>query len=224
MATRGDRRTRQRLLGAASELFAATGFHGAKVRDIARRAGANLAAANYHFGSKEALYLEVLRTHFAEIRARLSAEARLPDKAALARMSRAQLEALARMRLQTMLDILVGPPPGIYGRLIQREMCDPSAALPHIVDEFIRPNLEEMRLVFRALYPSLTAAEVDRCSFSMVGQVMFYHVMRPAVLRFLGRDEYGRGFTRQLAEHIFDFSLGGMERLASRRRRVRRAS
>jgi AcrR family transcriptional regulator len=224
MATRGDRRTRQRLLEAASALFAETGFHGAKVRDIASGAGANIAAANYHFGSKEQLYLEVLRTHFAEIRARLVDGAMVPDKATVARMTRAELEAILKKRLATMLDVLVGPPPAIYGRLIQREMCDPSQALPHIVEEFIRPNMEEMRLVFQALYPTLPAAEIDRCSFSMVGQVMFYHVMRPAVLLFVGRDEYPRGFTRQLAEHIFEFSLGGMDRLASRRRRLRRAS
>lgn len=211
------------MLSAATELFAATGFHGAKVRDIARAANANLAAANYHFGSKEELYLEVLRTHFTQVRARLAAQAAMPDKATIARMSRKQLEALARKRLETMIDILVGPPPAIYGRLMLREMCDPSAALPNIVDEFIRPNMDEMRLVFQGLYPSLSPAEIDRCSFSMVGQVMFYHVMRPAVLRFLGREEFPRGFTRQLAEHVFEFSLGGMERLASRRRRVRRA-
>jgi len=224
VGTRGDRDTRERLLHAASELFASTGFHGAKVRDIAGSAGANLAAANYHFGSKAELYLEVLRTHFAEIRARVAAGAMVPDRATLARMSRAELEGILRKRLVTMLDILVGPPPAIYGRLVQREMCDPSEALPHIVEEFIRPHMMEMRLVFEALYPSLPASEIDRCSFSMVGQVMFYHVMRPAVLRFLGRDEYPRGFARQLAEHIFDFSLGGMDRLAARRRRTRRAS
>jgi AcrR family transcriptional regulator len=220
---RSERDTRDRLLDAASELFAATGFHGAKVRDIAAQAGANVAAANYHFGSKEALYLEVLRTHFGQIRERLASGAAVPSRSALSAMSRAELERLLRRRLVTMLDILVGPPPGIYGRLMQREMCDPSAALPHIVEEFIRPQMEEMRLVYAALYPMLPLAEIDRCSFSMVGQVMFFHVMRPAVLRFLGRDEYPRGFAARLANHIFEFSLGGMDRLATKRRGRRRA-
>lgn len=225
MAARDDRDTRERLLRAASELFAATGLHGATVRDIAGAAGANVAAASYHFGSKEALYLEVLRTQFSAIRDRLAQRAPVPTPVELQRMARAGLERLIEIRLVTMLEILVGPPPSVYGKLIQREMCDPSAALPNIVDEFIRPQMEEMRVIYRHLYPSLPVADIDRCSFSMVGQVMFYHVMRPAVLRFMGRDEYPRGFGRQLAAHILDFSLGGMDRLAERRRgRARRAS
>ena len=97
------------------------------------------------------------------------------------------------------------------------------SALPHIVEEFIRPQMEEMRLVYAALYPTLPLAEIDRCSFSMVGQVMFFHVMRPAVLRFLARDEYPRGFAARLADHIFEFSMGGMDRLAAKRRGRRRA-
>jgi AcrR family transcriptional regulator len=225
VTTRDDRDTRERLLHAGSELFAATGLHGATVRDIARAAGANVAAANYHFGSKEALYLEVLRTQFSAIRDRLAKRAPVPEPRALARLARADLEHLLEVRLVTMLEILVGPPPSVYGKLVQREMCDPSAALPNIVEEFIRPQMEEMRGIYRELYPSLPVAEIDRCSFSMVGQVMFYHVMRPAVLRFMGRDEYPRGFGRQLATHILEFSLGGMDRLAERRRKkVRRAS
>lgn len=225
MAGRDDRDTRERLLRAASELFAATGLHGATVRDIAGAAGANVAAANYHFGSKEALYLEVLRTHFSAIRDRLAERAAVPTPAQLQRLPRAELERLIEIRLVTMLEILVGPPPSVYGKLIQREMCDPSAALPNIVDEFIRPQMEEMRVIYRHLYPSLPVADIDRCSFSMVGQVVFYHVMRPAVLQFMGRDEYPRGFGRQLATHILDFSLGGMDRLAERRRgKARRAS
>lgn len=225
MAARDDRDTRERLLRAGSELFAATGLHGATVRDIAAAAGANVAAASYHFGSKEALYLEVLRTQFSAIRDRLAKRAPVPSPADLEGSSRAELERLIELRLVTMLEILVGPPPSVYGKLIQREMCDPSAALPNIVEEFIRPQMEEMRVIYRQLYPSLPAADIDRCSFSMVGQVVFYHVMRPAVLRFMARDEYPRGFGRHLAAHILDFSLGGMDRLAERRRRkVRRAS
>jgi len=65
--------TRERLIAAASQLFAERGFHGTKARDIATRAGVNLAAGNYHYGSKKTLYLEVLRAQFAETRALLEA-------------------------------------------------------------------------------------------------------------------------------------------------------
>ncbi|MFO1425438.1 MAG: helix-turn-helix domain-containing protein [Steroidobacteraceae bacterium] len=52
---------RHRLLEAASAEFAERGYAGATVRDIVARAGTNLNAVNYHFGSKQQLYVEVIR-------------------------------------------------------------------------------------------------------------------------------------------------------------------
>jgi len=56
-----DEVTRTRLLEAAGPIFASEGFHKAKIRGICARAGANIAAVNYHFGDKLGLYTEVLR-------------------------------------------------------------------------------------------------------------------------------------------------------------------
>jgi AcrR family transcriptional regulator len=53
--------TRDRILGAAEELFAQRGFEGASLRQLTTAAGVNLAAVNYHFGSKEKLVEEVFR-------------------------------------------------------------------------------------------------------------------------------------------------------------------
>ncbi len=53
---------RQRLLVAARRAFAQHGFDGASVRDITTAAGVNLGAITYHFGSKDALYHEVLQS------------------------------------------------------------------------------------------------------------------------------------------------------------------
>jgi AcrR family transcriptional regulator len=47
--------TKQRLLDAAEHLFARDGFHCTSLRALTTEAGTNLAAVNYHFGSKEAL-------------------------------------------------------------------------------------------------------------------------------------------------------------------------
>jgi len=56
------------LLAAATELFSAGGFEGTSVRQITRRAGVNLAAIGYHFGSKEGLWHAVLEARLAPLR------------------------------------------------------------------------------------------------------------------------------------------------------------
>ena len=216
--------TKERVLAAATSLFAERGFHGTTVRDIAARAGANVAAGNYHFGSKKALYLEVLRAQFAEIRALLRARGAARPATELAHLSRRELAAIFRARVAVMLDLLIGPPPGVHGTLMQREMCDPSEALPVIVEEFIGPMMREMREIAVHLEPGLDAKAAERCVESVAGQALFYRFSMPALLQMLGAPAYPRGLGRELAAHIAEFSIGGMRRLARRRRRRRRAS
>jgi AcrR family transcriptional regulator len=217
-----ERDTKRRVIAAASGLFAERGFHGTTVRDIAQRARVNLAAGHYHFGSKETLYLEVLRVQFGEIMAELEQRgARLT--AGTARPGRAALRELLRTRITAMLELLLGPPPGLHGTLMMREMCDPSAALPDIVEQFIQPHKREMEAIVAGLLPRLGRQQVERCIFSIVGQVFFYRHMFPALPLLFGQRELTRSWLGAVAEHITEFSLGGMQRTAARQRRARLA-
>ena len=54
--------TRQRLLDAAERLFAQSGYASVSVRAVTGKARQNVAAVNYHFGSKDGL-LEIGRAH-----------------------------------------------------------------------------------------------------------------------------------------------------------------
>src|SRR5437868_11325514 len=56
----GTERTRAKLLDAAGEVFSERGYYDATVREICARAGANVAAVNYHFRDKERLYTTCL--------------------------------------------------------------------------------------------------------------------------------------------------------------------
>lgn len=70
--------TKDRILGAAEELFAQHGFGGTSLRQVTSRADVNIAAVNYHFGSKENLVNEVFRRRMdgmSEIRLARLAEA-----------------------------------------------------------------------------------------------------------------------------------------------------
>ena len=70
--------TKNLVFSAAERLFAVHGFQKVSVRDITAAAGVNLASINYHFGSKDALLLEIFRRRTAELnrmRARMLHEA-----------------------------------------------------------------------------------------------------------------------------------------------------
>ena len=56
--------TRERLLKAATEVFAEHGFEKATIREICRRADANVAAIHYHFGDKKQLYAAIFEAVF----------------------------------------------------------------------------------------------------------------------------------------------------------------
>ncbi len=61
---------REALLDTAEALFATGGFEGVSLRQLTQAAGTNLAAVNYHFGSKEAFFTEVLARRLRPINAR----------------------------------------------------------------------------------------------------------------------------------------------------------
>ena len=110
-----------------------------------------------------------VRRHHGELEQR---GARLTPQAPRGRRRRA-LRALLRTRIAAMLELLLGPPPGLPGTLMMREMCDPSAALPDIVEQFIQPQKREMETIVAALLPRLgrrrrssavSSASSGRCS------------------------------------------------------------
>jgi len=218
--TDAPQETQERLLAAAAELFAERGFFNTTVREIAERARVNIAAGHYHFGSKQELYLEVTRRQFERIAAQLTARHASPTPAEVEAASRPELIAMLRVRVETLLEHLVGPPPSIHGQLMQREMCDPSGALPVIVEQFIRPHKEQLQRIVARLAPGLSKRELERCCFSIVGQVFFYRMMSPIIPLLLGVAELPRDFVRTTADHITVFSLGALNELSRRPQRA----
>src|SRR5215213_5921262 len=73
--------TRHRLLRAGAAVFSDVGFRRATVRDICARAGANVAAINYHFGDKDRLYAEVVHSGVAAGLLKYPVDMGVPSKA-----------------------------------------------------------------------------------------------------------------------------------------------
>src|SRR5580692_3171625 len=124
--------TRRYLLEAAAEVFAEVGFRAATVRQICLRAGANIAAVNYHFGDKEKLYRAVLQETFQASVKKYPADFGLPPKATPEQRLRAFIQSF-------LLRIFSEGPSARHGKLMAREMIEPTGALDAIVKDEIRP-------------------------------------------------------------------------------------
>jgi AcrR family transcriptional regulator len=207
--------TRERVMEAAAELFAERGFRGATMRAIAENAGTNLASAHYHFGSKEKLYLDVAFAMFQNLQTRLAERGLSPSESELAKRTRPELEELLRARIETMLEALLEQP-GHHGSLMIRELSDPTPALKEIVRRFMDPVRKGFDAIVRRLEPALSQETAEECTRSIAGQIFFYRTHRPALLLMMGRRGYPRDFAKEIAGHVLEFSLGGIERLAKR--------
>ncbi|MCB9915257.1 MAG: TetR/AcrR family transcriptional regulator [Planctomycetes bacterium] len=94
-----DPSTKERLLDSAERLFAERGYAATSLRELTQDAGCNLAAVNYHFGTKEALVLAVL-----ERRVRPVNEERLARLDALEAAGTPQLEDVLRAFVAPLLE------------------------------------------------------------------------------------------------------------------------
>ncbi len=205
--------TRLQLLEAAGAVFAEAGYRDATVREICRRAGANIAAVNYHFGDKEKLYAEVLRYSHKKA---LEKYPLVPDVGPNATPEK-KLSAFVHSFLLRIFD---KGPTAWHGKLMSREMIEPSAALDSLVEERMRPMAGQLwQIVADILDCPLNDERVRQCSMSVVSQCVFYHHCRPVVSRLFPKEmpQDATGIER-LADHITRFSLAAMKHLTATRR------
>ena len=201
--------TRDRLIDAAGPVFAERGYRGATMREIAERAGANLAAAHYHFGSKQDLYREVARANFERLERRLAESGGAFDAKASAKLPHDELVMLLRARVRTMLETFLEPG-SVHATLMQRELADPSE-LPFIVRRWIDPLRQETEDLLRCLAPALSDDAIQFAARSVMGQVVFYFTHRPALLLMMRRRAYPTGFLDSITDHVVAFTLGGLD-------------
>jgi AcrR family transcriptional regulator len=200
--------TRQRLLEAAGEVFAEYGFRRATIRDICRRANANVAAVHYHFGDKEQFYATVLRYAHRYALEKYPPHLGLPDNAT----SPQRLHAFVRSFLLRILD---AGHPAWHGKLIAQEMLAPTPAFEALVEEEIRPLAEQLQAIVQTLLGvHADPRRVRLCALSIVGQCVFYHHARPVIARLFPEQRYTQHDIERLAEHIVQFSLAALQQLA----------
>ena len=208
--TEQEQTSRLRLLEAAILCFAEKGFDGTGIREIARRAKANSALVQYHFGGKTGLYKEALRHIFAsrpEMVASPPRDAAEPDARARA------ITALGDM-IASLLNELMACSEGseldlASLLLVTRELQSPREDVAPLILTHLAPYTDHMEGCLRILRPDLDhLARLDNIN-SIFGQIVHLH-SNLKMYRLIRNDPDYPQDLGAVARHITEFSLRGI--------------
>ncbi|MBI9083583.1 MAG: CerR family C-terminal domain-containing protein [Desulfobacterales bacterium] len=208
MAKRKDgEETQQRLLDVAGQVFTEKGFHGAKVAQICRRARCNVAAINYYFGSKEQLYVAVFR-HAIEA----------GSDTWEAATSTGSPEQRLQEVIKQITGAFLGGKAGRFLRLYLMELAHPTGLLDETMRELLQPRRERtLMLIAELLGPGASRQDVIFCEMSVINQCRGFLMVNPEKIEWLLERPNTPELAAEVADHIFRFSMAGIE--AMRRRK-----
>jgi TetR/AcrR family transcriptional regulator, regulator of cefoperazone and chloramphenicol sensitivity len=197
--------TRQSLLESAGEVFAKKGFWGATHEEICSRANANNAAINYHFGSKENLYIEAWKYSFEKSLEKYPVERwSSPDDPPEKRIRAWVLSFLLR----------IGDPESNEVNITFKEMANPTGLLNDVI---IKTN-EPIDRGFRSILKELMGKDVDEETINFCHMSFLSLIFGPMLHLRSSNDSAcipASGFPlkldmERLADYIVRFALAGL--------------
>lgn len=204
--------SRQRLLESAIIQFAAKGFDGAGIRDIARGAQANPALVAYHFSGKEGLYQEALRAIFARKPSPLAGLPAMPapgDPDARPR-ALAGLQAYIRAFVLELMACNASDPVDEAAMvLMAREMQAPRPASAALLLDLVGPYVTHLNACLRVLRPDLDEEGLLFMGTSVQGQVLHFRNSLGLVRLIRGNPAFPEDL-EALVQHFIAFSLRGL--------------
>jgi TetR/AcrR family transcriptional regulator len=191
-----DPEARAKILAAAEELFAARGFAGTSVRDIARSAGVNPAMIHYYFGNKESLYRAIIESAASTIRALLIT----------ATSSAQTLE-------ETLSRFVSGYANYIFShtnlaRVLHRELLAGGSYLKQIMQPATNYKILREALSDAVSRGDMRNIDIDLAPISLMGMIVVFQLIQP-VIPIAMDGGYDEGFIKRLSDHTVDLFLHG---------------
>lgn len=187
--------TRQLILETAGELFAEYGMKGTSIKMIADHSKQNIAAANYHFGSKQNLYIDTVKYVIEKLSHNIDL-----SKAKINRKNfEAELEKFVKSRTKLLLS---RANPSWYGSLIVRLLQEASQNIQEMALGFFRPEVEFLENMAKAVNSKISPITAKMWAYSVISQIIFYVFARRMILLDIGKKRYSAEFINELSQHI----------------------
>jgi len=205
------RDSRENILAAAGEIFSERGYEAATIKQITDRAGVNVASVNYYFRDKLGLYTEVLRQGLHNAKLALG-----PECACLS-----PEERLTRYIHSFMQSVLAVGKPSWCGRMMMRELAQPTPALPQIVEEIMRPNFQLLRQLVSDVAGVPLEDETHRLlTHSVLAQCGHWKTARPIFPYLWPELSLDEETVQRITRHIAAFSIAGIQAAAAAAKEV----
>ena len=196
-----SKKTRERILRVACEVFAKRGFRNTTIRDICQQAQVNIAAVNYYYSSKEKLYEAVCKYACGHSIENRDSKFKLGEHKTPEEKLKAFIGAL-------LLTILSKDQSNWMEMIMGREMIEPTNALNIVIEEMIKPRFQQLHTIVKTLLGENAGDEVvRRCCLSITGQCLYYRFARPVILQLNPQQKFDNTAIEKLAAHITQFSL-----------------
>ena len=195
--------TKDRILGAAEELFAQFGFAGTSLRQVTSRADVNIAAVNYHFGSKENLVNEVFRRRMDEMSERRLAELRQAQEE-----HPNELEPILRAFIEPALALTLDKHGSAFVRVLARAYAEKNDRLRKFLSDNYGGVLRDFGKALAPCLPELGKEELYWRLDFVAGALTYAMADIGLIKRPVGVSE--RVHADKAAEHLIRFAAAGL--------------
>jgi AcrR family transcriptional regulator len=195
--------TKERILGAAESLFAQRGFDGASLRQLTTAAGVNLAAVNYHFGSKEKLVEQIFRRRLDALN-----NSRLQALSLVEGAETTTLEDVLSAFIRPALDLSHDESGSLFMRVLARAFAEHDDTLRQFLSDNYGHVMRQFTAEFARLLPQLTKQElywrIDLVSGALTHAMSgFGMIQRKSGVSELEHRE-------ETAQHLIRFAVAGL--------------
>jgi len=207
-AVKPPHETRTRILDAAEELFMLHGFEGTSMRLLTAKAGVNLAAVNYHFGSKDALVEALFRRRLDPMNAARIAEL---DKIEASERSPAP-EAIILAFISPGLRLLEDGRSGgrNFVRLLGRTYSEPNKVVRQLIGQMYAPAMQRYKTALERALPQMPREELVWRMHFMFGTLAYTLAATDTVQLIAGCKPEDRYDARLLEERLTAFLTAGL--------------